>query len=160
ITASRMDGAFGLASTSWREPIDGGLAGLAKTVRQEWPTVHAKAIDLGRDFSATEAAAVLIEEASLVGPPEVGLSPAGRMAPGRLTQASPGTTRLPIQPGEVVLVSGGARGVTAECAVALAKAYRLTLVLLGRSPEPGKPDDLETVTDPAALKRELSKRRP
>src|SRR5262249_43351662 len=43
ITASRMDGAFGLAGTSWREPIDGGLAGLAKTVRQEWPTVHAKA---------------------------------------------------------------------------------------------------------------------
>ena len=36
----------------------------------------------------------------------------------------------------MVVITGGARGVTAEVAVALAEAFRPTLVVLGRSPEP------------------------
>jgi enediyne polyketide synthase len=40
---------------------------------------------------------------------------------------------IPIQRGEVVLVSGGAKGIAAECASALAKATGAKLVLLGRS---------------------------
>jgi NAD(P)-dependent dehydrogenase (short-subunit alcohol dehydrogenase family) len=71
-----------------------------------------------------------------------------------------GGTHLPWQPGDVVVISGGARGVTAEAAVELAHAFRPTLVLLGRSPEPGPPDELESVSDEAALKRELSRRTP
>ena len=41
-----------------------------------------------------------------------------------------------IRPSDVIVLTGGARGVTAEVAVALAEAYRPTLVLLGRSPAP------------------------
>jgi enediyne polyketide synthase len=40
---------------------------------------------------------------------------------------------IPIRHGEVVLVSGGAKGIAAECAFALAKETGATLVLLGRS---------------------------
>ena len=40
---------------------------------------------------------------------------------------------IPIRHGEVVIVSGGAKGITAECAMALAKEVGAKLVLLGRS---------------------------
>jgi len=40
---------------------------------------------------------------------------------------------IPIRRGEVVLVSGGAKGIAAECAFALAKETGAKLVLLGRS---------------------------
>ena len=63
------------------------------------------------------------------------------------------------QPGDVVVVTGGARGVTAEVAVALAEAFRPTLVLLGRSPAPERePDWLAPLTDEAEIKRELGRR--
>src|SRR5262249_45762069 len=55
-------------------------------------------------------------------------------------------------------VSGGARGVTAEVAVALARAYRPTLVLLGRSepPQP-EPDWLAALQTEPDIKRELAR---
>src|SRR5262249_16632518 len=55
--------------------------------------------------------------------------------------------------------SGGARGVTAEAALALAETYRPTLILLGRSPLPAEePDWLRGVTDEQAIKRMLGAR--
>ena len=62
----------------------------------------------------------------------------------------------PFQPGEVIVVSGGARGVTAEVALALARAFRPTLILLGRSPNPGPEAEwLAQLTNEADIKREL-----
>ena len=40
---------------------------------------------------------------------------------------------LPLQAGDVLLVTGGGKGITAECALSLARTYDLRLVLLGRS---------------------------
>src|SRR5262249_3890685 len=46
-TVARLDGAFGLADLSPEaDPTAGGLAGLAKTARHEWPEVISKALDL------------------------------------------------------------------------------------------------------------------
>lgn len=42
---------------------------------------------------------------------------------------------IPLQPGEVVVISGGAKGITAECAFALLRATRARALLLGTSPE-------------------------
>src|SRR5262249_40245277 len=59
------------------------------------------------------------------------------------------------------VITGGARGVTAEVAVALAEACRPTLVLLGRSPEPSpEPAGLAACADEAMLKRALAARNP
>src|SRR5262249_42506843 len=47
LTVSRLDGAFGLGGgAAWREPLDGALAGLAKTAGQEWKEITARALDL------------------------------------------------------------------------------------------------------------------
>jgi NAD(P)-dependent dehydrogenase (short-subunit alcohol dehydrogenase family) len=159
-TVSRIDGAFGLVEPDPdRTPFDGGLAGLAKTAAREWPEVHCKALDLA-PRSWDEAVDALTEELFLAGPSEVGLGLDGRRTLDRvvepLTVSSQGG---PFESGDVVVLSGGGRGVTAEVAVALARSCRPTLVLLGRSPPPGpEPEWLRPLTGEAEIKRELGTR--
>jgi acyl transferase domain-containing protein/acyl carrier protein len=163
LTVARMDGAFGFsAAAPRREPLDGGLAGLAKTVRHEWPEVRARAVDVDGALDPAAAAAAVAGELFASGPAEVGVSGQGRVTLERAVRPlTGGEGRLPLAPGDVVVVSGGARGVTAEAAVALARHYRPTLVLLGRSPAPGpEPDGLAGLADEPALARELLRRDP
>jgi NAD(P)-dependent dehydrogenase (short-subunit alcohol dehydrogenase family) len=55
-----------------------------------------------------------------------------------------------------VVVTGGARGVTAQVAVALARAWEPTLVLLGRTPQPDvEPAWLSPLRDESEIKRAL-----
>jgi acyl transferase domain-containing protein/NADP-dependent 3-hydroxy acid dehydrogenase YdfG len=161
LTVSRLDGAFGLLGLdAQRDPVDGGLAGLTKTAAHEWPEVHCKALDLAGDFAdAGAAAAAIAEEMFLAGPIEVGLTPTQRHTLERRAEPLTSATASPFQPGDVIVLSGGARGVTAEVAAALAQAYRPTLVLLGRTPEPAaEPDWLVSLTSEAEIKRELGSR--
>ena len=71
--------------------------------------------------------------------------------------------RLPggrdLKPGDLVVITGGGRGITAEVAVALASAFRPRLVVLGRSPAPG-PEEVWVagIDDEADLKRALTAR--
>jgi NAD(P)-dependent dehydrogenase (short-subunit alcohol dehydrogenase family) len=159
VTISRIDGAFGLAGLDpTREPVDGGLAGLAKTAGHEWPEVSCKALDLANDWpSPEEAAAAIMEESFLSGPVEVGLSPTGRCTLERVVHPLSNHLGLaPLGAGDAVVLTGGARGITAEAAVALARAFRPTLVLLGRSPAPERePDWLAPLTTEMEIKREL-----
>ena len=61
--------------------------------------------------------------------------------------------------GDLVVVSGGARGITAEVAVALAESFQPRLVLLGRSPAPAaEPAWRAAIHDEAELKRALIER--
>jgi acyl transferase domain-containing protein len=161
LTVSRLDGAFGLGELdAQRDPLDGGLAGLAKTVAQEWSGVTCKALDLSDDFPQVEdAAAVIAEELFLAGPIEVGASRTQRLTLERSAEPLVAHSGTPLQPGDVIVLSGGARGVTAEIAAALAGAFRPTLVLLGRTPQPGaEPEWLAGLTSEAEIKRELGRR--
>jgi acyl transferase domain-containing protein/NADP-dependent 3-hydroxy acid dehydrogenase YdfG len=161
VTVSRLDGAFGLAGLDGvREPLDGGLAGLAKTAGHEWPEVSCKALDLASDFSSTdEAAAAITEEMLLSGPVEVGLARTKRRTLERIVEPLGTVAATPFEPGDVIVLSGGARGVTAEVAVALAQVFRPTLVLLGRTPEPqDEPNWLAALHGEAEIKRELGDR--
>jgi NAD(P)-dependent dehydrogenase (short-subunit alcohol dehydrogenase family) len=60
----------------------------------------------------------------------------------------------PFDEASVIVVSGGARGITAEIVRHLASAYRPTLVLIGGSPAPPEAESADTATlaDPAALR--------
>ena len=162
VTVSRLDGAFGLLQPDVnRVPLDGGLAGLCKTVGHEWPEVRCKALDLAGDYPhLDDAASALVEEMFLAGPVEVGLTRSGRCMIDRHVQPLPsGPLTPPLQPGEVIVVSGGARGVTAEVAVALAAAYRPTLILLGRSTPPQPEAEwLTPLHTENEIKRELGRR--
>ncbi|UFS70031.1 SDR family oxidoreductase [Geomonas sp. RF6] len=158
VTISRLDGSFGFAEGSTVvDPLSGGLAGLLKTAAREWPQVSCKAIDLGTFPDAAEAARGAAAEVLRDGPVEVGISAAGRVG---LSLASlppaPSATEPPLQEGDVVVITGGGRGVTAETAVALARSYKARLVLLGRTPEPlPEPVWLSSLREEAEMKRAI-----
>ena len=159
VTASRMDGAFGFGALNGNgNPISGGLAGLAKTARHEWPEVHCKAIDLNPEVGiGAEVADLLVAEMFRRGPVEVGLSGAARLGLQLETvpRAIHGATAV-LQDGDLVVISGGARGITATTALQLARGHRLQLVLLGRSEwSEHEPDWLSGLASEAEIKRAL-----
>ena len=60
------------------------------------------------------------------------------------------------RPGDVVVISGGARGITAEVAAALAASFGPRLVLLGRTPAPERePGWLAALSDEAEIRRAI-----
>jgi acyl transferase domain-containing protein/acyl carrier protein len=160
LTVTRLGGAFGLESPDpAADPLTGGLAGLAKTARHEWPEVNCKAIDLAPDLTPDGAAEAVAEELFVTGPTEVGVTWASLRTLDLTPAPLPDGVAPSLTPSDVIVVSGGARGVTAEAALALARAGRPTLVLLGRSPEPGpEPDWLAPLSDEAEIKRALATR--
>jgi acyl transferase domain-containing protein/NAD(P)-dependent dehydrogenase (short-subunit alcohol dehydrogenase family)/acyl carrier protein len=136
ITVSRLDGVFGFGTLNGNgEPISGGLAGLAKTASHEWPEVHCKAIDLNPEIGiGAEAGHRIVEEMFKAGPVEVGISGQKRFS--LKVETAPFATHgiMPeLTSGDLVVVTGGARGITAATALQLARKHRLQLVLLGRS---------------------------
>ena len=162
-TVSRLDGSFAFESGSvLADPLSGGLAGLVKTAAHEWPKVSCKAIDLGVFPDTSAAAYALSVELFMTGPVEVGIMPAGRitLAPADLPALTT-PAMSPLQPGDVVIVTGGGRGVTSATAIALAEAYRPTLVLLGRSQESQpEPSWLTMLTGESDIKKAILQQSP
>jgi len=159
-TVARLDGAFGLSALSAdADPTAGGLAGLVKTARHEWSEVACKAIDLDPAFAdATAAATAVVDEILTAGPIEVGIGATHRCALELArTIRRPAAQSIAVGPKDVILVTGGARGVTAEASVALAEAFNCMLVLTGRTPAPSaEPDWIANVTGEAEMKQAIA----
>jgi acyl transferase domain-containing protein/NAD(P)-dependent dehydrogenase (short-subunit alcohol dehydrogenase family) len=155
-TVTRLDGAFGFGGGAIRNPLQGALAGLAKTAAAEWPEVRVHALDLSPEWEDSRAVArAIAAELMADGPVEVGLTPHGRRTPA-LQPAPYPAGRLSLEPGDVVLVSGGARGITAACAIALARHARPNLILLGRTPPPGdEPAWMQGLANEASVRKAL-----
>jgi malonyl CoA-acyl carrier protein transacylase/NAD(P)-dependent dehydrogenase (short-subunit alcohol dehydrogenase family) len=163
-TVSRLDGSFGLNGLSGAaSPISGALAAFAKTAGREWPAVECKAIDLDAVFDVPEGAARLIVEEFLKrGPDEVGINRHGRTVidlDASMPSALARRRGMDLGRGDLVVISGGGRGITAEVALAIASAFQPRLVILGRSPAPGPEEEwLAAIHDEPSLKRALTAR--
>lgn len=155
-TIVRLDGSFGLNGLPESiNPVVGALAGLAKTASHEWPQVSCKAIDIDASV-ARHATGAVVEEIMTQGPVEVGLGSRGRFSLNIVDLPIAPSTQVSIEQGDVILVTGGGRGVTAESLYPLARACRPTLVLFGRTHVPDRdPDWLVGVTDEAEIKKAL-----
>ncbi len=160
VSVSRLDGAFGTAGSEIVDPLTGGFAGLTKSAAHEWPEVRCRALDLAPDLEDLDAARAIVAELFRAGPLEVGLSAVGRSVLELVAGEPPAVNgSLPVGEGDVVVLSGGARGVTAEVALAFAESCRPTLILLGRSPEPEvEPDWLATLETQAEIKQAILSR--
>ncbi|MGR3218852.1 MAG: SDR family NAD(P)-dependent oxidoreductase, partial [Candidatus Anammoxibacter sp.] len=159
VTVTRLDGEFGLNGLMPKSyPISGGLAGLSKTAQHEWPEVHCKALDVSSNLAdSKETAAMIIDEVFTDGLIEVGISKNGRnslvLKPQSILE-NDDVARICNE--DVIIVAGGARGVTAEVSLALAKAFKPVLILLGRSKYPEKePDRMVSLTNEVDLKRAI-----
>jgi acyl transferase domain-containing protein/NAD(P)H-dependent flavin oxidoreductase YrpB (nitropropane dioxygenase family)/NAD(P)-dependent dehydrogenase (short-subunit alcohol dehydrogenase family) len=157
-----MGGAFGadgLLSDSFF-PGQGGVAGLVKSLAHEWPDVLVRALDLEMDLAPAEAARCLLAElGDADGPVEIGYR-AGRRWTLECRAAPLDTAAAPalaLGPQSTILLTGGARGITAAVALELACRYQPTLVLVGRSalPDDAEPGDTAALTEAADLKAAL-----
>jgi NAD(P)-dependent dehydrogenase (short-subunit alcohol dehydrogenase family) len=155
-TVTRLDGAFGLRLNQTQHPVQGGLAGLAKTAAIEWENVCCHAIDIAPEWSDNRAiASAIVKEVMSPGPIEIGLDSDYRCTLSLKTEPHP-VGSINLNQNDVVVISGGARGVTAAAALELARHTGIKLVLLGRSPEPfSEPDWLSALESEADIKKAL-----
>ncbi|OLZ51471.1 beta keto-acyl synthase [Amycolatopsis coloradensis] len=160
VTVQDTGGDFGLGGRHEGRAWLGGLAGLARTAALEWPGAAVKVIDCERgDRSAGAVAEAVVAELVAGGPArDVGLRADGtRLVPRAEPAALPPSSGGPrIGPGSVVVVSGGARGVTAAAVRALAREHRPRFVLLGRTPLTEEPAGWAGLTDEAGLTRAIA----
>jgi NAD(P)-dependent dehydrogenase (short-subunit alcohol dehydrogenase family) len=164
-TVAHLDGQFGFeGQQALSDPLSGGLAGLTKSAAREWPDVTCKAIDVSSDWgSANDAAVQIVDQLFRKGPVEIGLSPRGATTPTVVEQSLStfSTSASAIQPGDLVIVSGGARGVTAEAALAAVDQWKCRLAILGRSPEPAaEPEWLRSASSDVEIKQALIRNLP
>jgi len=150
-------GSFGTDGIASHRAWLAGCAGLARTLAQEWSGIAVKAVDLERgDRPSSELAARLVEELLAGGPErDVGLGADGRRVVLRSVAEEVERSSIRLRDGNVVVASGGARGVTAATLVALAGQAKLRFVLLGRTAESAEPAECAGIADATGLKRAL-----
>lgn len=162
ITLAPLDGALGLDGDLPFDPIHGGFFGLVKTLNLEWPHVFCRAVDIHPGYAPEQIASYILAE--LHDPNrlivEVGYGNQGRVTLATVeTPLAAYTPNSQITPDSVFVVSGGAKGITADCVIHLAQQYRCKFVLIGRSAV----DNVDTswivgTPDEAALKRQIMER--
>jgi NAD(P)-dependent dehydrogenase (short-subunit alcohol dehydrogenase family) len=151
-------GDFGLRPNASIPPTHFSVADFTKTLALEFTGVLCKVVDLDATDPIVILQKKLLEE--LTSPDEtlqVGLPGDRRLTV--MPQVAPvdGPIARPIQRDWVFLLTGGARGVTAEIARQLAERYQPTLILAGASPLPSGPEPADTagITETARLKAAL-----
>jgi acyl transferase domain-containing protein/acyl carrier protein len=153
VTVQATGGDFGL-TCSGPAAWSAGICAAAKTAALEWPHVSVKAIDVAR--GAPELLAERIATELLAGGAEleVGLAADGRRLRRKAVTGSsvrPVTAAFPSD--GVLVVSGGARGVTASCLEALLVRQPARVAILGRTLLRPEPEGLAGLTRDADLKR-------
>jgi 3-oxoacyl-(acyl-carrier-protein) synthase/NAD(P)-dependent dehydrogenase (short-subunit alcohol dehydrogenase family) len=140
---TRLDGRLGLGGKALFPAIPAGLHGLAKSLRFEWPLVICKALDLAPALDRKTASENILRELanSERGQIEIGLDAESRWTTQAGNYGGESVASSPPNSKNVFVVSGGARGIVAECVVAAAKISRSRFILIGRTarPAPGAP---------------------
>ncbi len=146
-------------STSSAYPGQAGVTGFLKTAAKEWERVRVQAIDVDPDADSAQLAAHLWQELTALTPATLARYRAGERQLFHQVVESVDTGQPHIELGreDVILVTGGARGITARVAHHLAERYGVSLILVGRSPLPAAQEDAATagVTDMRPLKTAL-----
>ncbi len=154
---THMDGALGLSGSGGdgTTALLGGLGGLVKAVGVEEPSLFCRAVDVAPELDPAAAAARFVTETTdAVSMSEVAwdgkrratltVTPVTPDAPATSMDTAPSTRDL-------LVVTGGARGITAWCCGALAAERACGFILLGRTPLRELPGWAVGIDDPASL---------
>ena len=157
VAVDNQGGSFALTGGDADRAWAGGLAALMRTAAIEWPSASVKMIDIDCAGRATQLVAADIASELLNGGAdrEVGLGADGTRIGLRAEPVDVTGGVLPIGADDVVVVSGGGRGVTAATTIELARASQAAFVLLGRSVLSDEPEHYGAAHDDAALKQLL-----
>jgi malonyl CoA-acyl carrier protein transacylase len=155
VSITNLGGSFGFEGDFKGEPTQAGINGIIKTADKEWVEVNCKSIDVDSDLLSLTT---LQKELFLEGPLEVGLlnDQVMRVSLQEEMLANNQTEHSLLTQEDLIVISGGARGVTAEVAIKIADTYKCNLLLLGRSPEPeAEPEWLSSLTNAASIKKAI-----
>jgi NAD(P)-dependent dehydrogenase (short-subunit alcohol dehydrogenase family) len=148
ISASALGGDFGRGkNTMLSLPIAGAAVGLLKSLRYECPEISVRSVDFDQIDPDSIINRLVAELSVPAGHTEVGYVGRDRLA----YRAAPAPLPSPAlvdgltpKASWVVVVTGGARGITAQVVKEMA-CPGMTLLLLGTSPLPAKSEDEELV---------------
>ncbi|GAA2938888.1 hypothetical protein GCM10010446_25390 [Streptomyces enissocaesilis] len=164
VAVTRLDGALGFTG-SGADPVSaltGGLGGLVKTLTLEELTLFGRVVDVAPSLEDHEVGTRFMAEITdaATGPREVSWSSGGLrrtpfLAP-RPAHLLPGAPDTEISSEDVLLVTGGARGITAWCVSELARAQSCHFLLLGRTPLSDLPSWVADCPTPADLRNVLA----
>ncbi len=150
--AARREGAQIILLQAAR--ADTGLEGLSKTLRKEWPDVNTLCWTVPGIDLEQEASVITATLNTDLGD--------GDLQPGPVLRCASLGDRLAPRPvpmltkDAVWLITGGARGITAACAAALATQAGGTFLLAGRSAAAPWPRDIPDTDDLAALRGHIA----
>ena len=156
-----LGGKFGLDGGKELPLAQTGTLGMCKSVGKEWPGVRVKNIDLDPDMDPQMLFAQVAQEIVCDdGLTEVGFSGNERWTVQLVDVPADHSAREPLSldADSVVLITGGAYGVTADAALHLARRAQPRLVLVGRSPLEQEPEDTRGLADAAALRHHFIQR--
>jgi acyl transferase domain-containing protein/NAD(P)H-dependent flavin oxidoreductase YrpB (nitropropane dioxygenase family)/short-subunit dehydrogenase len=164
LAAVRLGGAFGCTGADAEQfwPGSGAVSGFLKSLAREWSGTNARTIDFafdaGNEFIVEK---LLAELAHRDGFTEVGYRADRRETLVSAERPIEGEKKqIQLDSESVVLITGGARGITALTALEIAEQFQSTLVLAGRTPLPSEeePADIASIADERALKLALMTR--
>lgn len=132
----RGDGALSTSDDNGlAEVVASGVSGLTKSLNIEWKNVFCRTLDINAQVKPRDVALILIEELqdSCTDLTEVGRGVNGERMTLALAAKEPVDTPLQVSREDVFMVTGGGRGITAQCIIEMAKLSQARFVLLGRT---------------------------
>lgn len=161
VTVTRLDGALGLNGTAGlAASLSGGVGGVVKTLAAERSELFCRWVDVSPDLSEERLVDAVMRELrdAAVDTAEVGVDRTGgrwTVVPGRYGPAHrsspvgpmPASTEISLTHEDLLVVTGGARGVTADCVRALAARTEARFLLLGRTELTAEPGWAAEVAD-------------
>ncbi|MFI5782511.1 KR domain-containing protein [Nocardia sp. NPDC051570] len=144
LAVTRMDGCHGYSGGPIAQPLGGLWAGLAKGLPREFDTVNIRVLDFPPGDTAVEPldaemATMICRELYRWGRFEIGYHEGRRYTLAAERAEVPGPV-VDLGPGDVVVMSGGGRGIGFALARHLALRHRCRVLISGRMPLP-RPDD-------------------
>lgn len=164
LVASGLGGDFGESAANCKSVFDfghgAGLAGMIKSIDKEWPEVRAHWVDLDSNEAPDRLASYLelelLAENQLT---EVGYRNGRRRHREFVQSELPQSdfSQMDLNADSVVLLTGGARGITARLAIELAQRFRCRVELVGRTALPSGSESEATASalDLPALRQVL-----
>lgn len=158
VMVSQVDGQLATTGQPVSGVIGAGLAGFVKALHREWPKARCRFLDLDPGLTLEAASTMVLTE---IADPQTDLVEVGRNQTERMTLTLEPVSAVFDRPSaptrdSVFLVSGGGRGITADCVLALAAAYQCRFILLGRTPlDAEEPAWALNCTDESLLRQRL-----
>lgn len=155
---TRLDGALGTKNSGTISTGGGALFGLTKSLNLEWPAIFCRTVDVAPALNIETAAQKITEE--LYDADQTLTESAYDDQGNRFTleaKTVPALSEKILQSAitteSTFLVTGGAKGVTADCVKAMASTFQCKFILVGRSALEEDPTWAKGVEDAAELKR-------